>query len=207
MVSPAEGAVVEQTMAAPSTATARPVANLNARISAYLVDSVILLAFILVFFVIGGSILLFTSDMGRGDAPDWAYYACVSVFLGGCLLFWTAFNLALLRLRSQTTGMYVVGIRIIGEDGTPLDRRRTLLRWFGLHPLLFHPLLFPVWGIFSLLVVSLTLSQIVLVVTLALLLLCIASPLASLVALLMDPERRALHDRLAGTLVVHLDRP
>ncbi|OGO51681.1 MAG: hypothetical protein A2148_09970 [Chloroflexi bacterium RBG_16_68_14] len=192
--------------ASTSTATARPVAHLNARISAYLVDSVVLLAFILVFFVIGGAVLLFSSDLGRGDPPDSAYYASIAIFLGGSLLSWTAFNLALMRWRGQTTGMYVIGIRTVGEDG-PLTPGRMLLRWFGLHPLLFHPFLLPIWAIFSLLVVSLTLSQVVLVVTLALVLLCLVSPAVSLLAMLLDAERRALHDRLAHTLVVHLEQP
>lgn len=194
-------------MAGSSRATARPVAHLNARISAYLVDSVVLLAFVLVFFVIGGSVLLFTSDLGQGDAPDSAYYASVAVFLGGTLLTWTAFNLALLRWRGQTAGMYVVGIKTVREDGPALTIRSALLRWFGLHPLLFHPFLLPIWAIFSLLVVSFTLSQIVLVVTLALVLLCLVSPVVSLVAVLVDTDRRAIHDRVARTLVVHLEQP
>lgn len=207
MVSTSKPAVAESIVTATSTPAARPVARLNARISAYLVDSIILVAFILVFFVAGGSILLFTSDLGKGDAPDEAYYAAISVFLGGCLLTWSAFNIALMRWRGQTAGMYVVGIKTVGIDTAPLSTGRTLLRWFGLHPLLFHPLLLPIWGILSLLVVSLTLSSIVLVITIALVLLCIVSPIASMVAMMLDTERRAPHDRLAQTLVVHFEQP
>lgn len=207
MVSTSKPAVAESPTAGASRATARPTAHLNARISAYLVDSVVLLAFILVFFVIGGSVLLLSSDLGKGDAPDSAYYASVAVFLGGSLLAWTLFNLALMRWRGQTAGMYVIGIKAVGEDEPALTTRRTLLRWFGLHPLLFHPFLLPIWAVFSLLVVSFTLNQVVLVVTLALVLLCLVSPAASLLAALLDSERRTLHDRLAHTLVVHLERP
>jgi uncharacterized RDD family membrane protein YckC len=185
----------------------RPVANVGARISAYLIDSVILLAFILVFFVIGGSVLLFTGDFGEGDPPDSAYYAFLAIFMGGTLIAWSALNLWLLRWRGQSAGMYVVAIRTVGEEATGLTVGQTLRRWFGIHPLLFHPFLLPVWAVFSLLVVSITLSQIVLVVTLALVLLCVIAPLASLVALIADPERRALHDRLARTRVVHIDQP
>lgn len=206
MLSTGNDALAEQPVAAPAASSARPVANLNARISGYLVDSVILLAFILVFFVVGGAILLFTSDFGAGDPPDWAYYACVAVFLGGTLLSWTAFNLALLRWRGQTAGMYVLGIKTVGANGA-ITSGRLLIRWFGLHPLLFHPLLLPVWAIISLLIVSFTLNQIVLAVTLVLVLFCIAAPVAGLIAMFADPERRALHDRLAGTVVVHLQEP
>ena len=205
MVSTSKPAVADSPVA-PRVAT-RSVAHLNARVSAYLIDSVILIAFILVFFVIGGAVLLFTSDLGRGDPPDSAYYAGIAVFIGGSLLAWTVFNLALVRWRGQSAGMYVVGIRTVSETGAPVSWRQAALRWFGLHPLLFHPFLLPVWAVLSLLVVSLTLSEIVLVVTLALVLLCLAAPLAGAAAMLRDPERRALHDRLARTTVIHLDQP
>ena len=184
-----------------------PVARANARISAYLVDSVILLAFILASFVIAGAQILLRSDLGRGEPPDSAYYAFIAILLGGSLLTWTAFNLALMRWRGQTAGMYVVGIRTVSEDATALTTGRALIRWFALHPLLFHPFLLPLWAVFSLLVVSFTLSQVVLVVTLALALLCLVSPAASLLTVLLDAERRAPHDRLARTMVVHLEQP
>ena len=207
MVSTSKPAVAEVTTARTPTIPAGPVAPLNARISAYLVDSAVLLAFILVFFVIGGAVLLFTSDPSKGDAPDSAYYASIAIFLGGSLLAWTAFNLALMRWRGQTTGMYIIGIRAVGRDGATLTSSRILVRWLGLHPLLFHPLLLPVWGGIALLAVSVTLNQVVLIVTLALVLLCIVSPAATLALTLLDNERRALHDRLSNTLVVRLDQP
>jgi uncharacterized RDD family membrane protein YckC len=59
----------------------------------------------------------------------------------------------------------------------------------------------------SFMLVSLTLNSAVLAVTLALVFLCIAAPVAALLTMLFDPERRALHDRLAGTHVIHLDEP
>jgi uncharacterized RDD family membrane protein YckC len=207
MVSATEQVVQEPPTAVPSTATARPIAHVNARISAYLVDSIILFAFILVSFVIAGAQILFTSDLGEGDPPDAAYYAFVAILVGGSILAWSAFNVALMRWRGQTTGMYVIGIRTVGEDTRRLTAKRALFRWLAFHPLLFHPLLLPLWVIFSLLVVSLALPQIVLVIVLALAVLCLVSPIASLLAVLFDAERRAPHDRLARTLVVHLDQP
>ena len=207
MVSASKLAVAEPAITGAAAAAVRPVANLNARVSAYLIDSAALLAFVLLFLVVGGAVLLWSSDLGKNDAPDSAYYASVAVFLGGSLLSWTAFNLALMRWRAQTMGMYIIGIKTVGEDGLSLTPWRMLLRWFGLHPLLFHPFLLPVWGLFSLLAVSFTLSQVILVITVALVLLCLVSPAASMAMMLLDPERRALHDRLARTLVVHLNQP
>ena len=200
-------AVTEHARGAPSPPAAPAVARLNARISAYLADSIILLAFILAFFVIGGAVLLFSSDLGSNDAPDAAFSAFLAILLGGPLLSWSAFNLALMRWRGQSLGMYIVGIKIVAEGGAPLATRTVLLRWFGLHPLLFHPFLLPIWALLALYSVSVTLSQIIFVITVALVLLCVVAPAASLLAMAVDPNRRALHDRLAGTLVVHIDQP
>lgn len=183
----------------------RPVARVNARISAYLIDSLALLVFILVFFIISGALLLSVSDIGKQDAPDSAYYAFIATFLGGCLISWSVFNIAMLRWRGQTIGMFIVGIRSVGEDGAPLSTRQTLLHWFALHPLLLHPLLLPIWGVGALLVVSVTLSNVVLVIAVALTLLCLLAPAVSLLAMLFDPEHRTLPDRLARMIAVHLD--
>ncbi len=190
---------------APSSTAAVPVARLNVRISAYVVDSVVLLLFILTFFVISGGVLLIASDFGAGDAPDAAYYAFISTFIGGPLISWTLFNLALMRWRAQSAGMYVIGIKTVTEDGQPPAPGTVLLRWFALHPLLFHPLLLPIWVMLALFSVSITLSQVVLIVTVTLALLCIVSPIASLLAMSFDAERRALHDRVAHTLVVRIE--
>ncbi len=200
-------AAAEHPQAAPSPAAVLPVARLNARISAYLADSIILLAFILAFFVIGGAVLLFSSDLGSSDAPDAAFSAFLAILIGGPLLSWSAFNLALMRWRGQSMGMYIVGIRTVAIGGAPLATRTVLLRWFGLHPLLFHPFLLPIWALLALYSVSVTLSQIIFVITVALVLLCVVAPVASLLAIAIDPNRRALHDRLAGTLVVHIVQP
>jgi uncharacterized RDD family membrane protein YckC len=207
MVTTPKDAVAEPAPAGLPEAPARPVAHLNARISGYLADSVILLAFVLVFFVAAGAVLLFTSDLGQDDPPDSAYNAFIAIIIGGTLVSWTVFNVALMRWRGQTAGMYVVGIRTVGEVTSKLTTGQALVRWFGLHPLLFHPILLPIWILLSLLVVSQTLGEIVLIVTLALALLCLISPVASLISVLVDPARRALHDRLARTLVVHMEHP
>ncbi len=199
-------AAPERAQATPSLAPAPPVARLSARISAYLADSIILLAFILTFFVIGGAVLLFSSDLGSNDAPDAAFSAFLAILLGGPLLSWSAFNLALMRWRGQSIGRYIVGIKTVAVGGAPLATRAVLLRWFGLHPLLFHPLLLPIWALLAIYSVSVTLSQIIFVITVALVLLCVVAPAASLLAMAVDSNRRALHDRLAGTLVVHIDQ-
>ena len=111
-----------------------------------------------------------------------------------------------MRWRGQSLGMYIVGIRTVAIGGAPLATRTVLLRWFGLHPLLFHPFLLPIWALLALYSVSVTFSQIVFVITVALVLLCVVAPAASLLAMAVDSNRRAIHDRLAHTLVVHIDQ-
>lgn len=195
---------------APPTAAAaesdQPIAHLNARISGYLADSVILLAFILLFFFIGGLQVLLASDWGQGDPPDSSIIAFIAIISGGTLLSWTAFNVALMRWRGQTTGKYVVGIKTIGEDAPMLSMGSILLRWVALHPLLFHPfLLLPSMSL-ALLSLDFLLGPLGLITAIALALLTIASLVVNLFAVSLDRNRRALHDRLARTIVVHFEQ-
>lgn len=195
---------------ATAPAVALRIAHVNARISAYLVDTVVLVAFLMVFFVIAGGQLLLTSDMGRGDPPDASFAAFAAIFSFGLILAWTAFNVGLTAWRGQTAGKYVVGIKVTGEAGERPSTIRVLVRWFGLHPLLFHPFLIVSWAILLFLgfsEVSGVLSQIVYVLAGALLVLCIIAPVVALVYAVFDSDRRALHDRLASTIVVHMDEP
>lgn len=193
-------------MDAPSSSS-RPPASFGTRIAAYLIDSIVLLVFLLIFFVIGGAVLLFTSDLGKDDPPDAAFSAFIAILLGGPLIFWSLFNLMLDRWRAQSIGMYVVGIKATfdGPDGRTAGG--VLLRWFGLNPVLYHPLLIPVWALLAAYATSVTLSRSILVLTLALVLLCIVAPIVSIVTMALDSERRGVHDRLARTRVVTAERP
>ena len=194
-------------MASSPATVARPVAHLNARVSAYLVDSVILLAFILVCFVLAGLQLLVAANRADGDPPNAAIVAFIVIFSGGALVSWTIFNLALMRWRGQTAGMYVIGTKAVSEDTTALTTGRAAVRWFALHPLLFHPFLLPLWVMLTLLSVDFALSRLGVVTAVALILLTLVSPVVNLLLILLGDGRRALHDRLAHTLVVHLNQP
>jgi uncharacterized RDD family membrane protein YckC len=182
----------------------QPVASFSARASAYVIDSALLLLFLLIFLIIAGSVLLFASDLGKEDASDAAYYASLAVFIGGSLITWSLFNIAVTWWRRQTAGMYVIGLLTVSADEEGLPLGRATLRWIAFHPLLFHPFLVPVWASLAFLIVSLTLSKVVLAIAIALVLLCLVAPFVGLASALLDDDRRALHDRLAGTLVIHL---
>ena len=204
MVSASKQAVEQTRMAISPASVARPVAHLSARVSAYLVDSVILLAFIMVCFVLAGLQLLVASNRADGDPPGAAIVAFILIFSGGALVSWTIVNVALMRWRGQTAGMYVIGIKAVSENTPALTTARAAVRWFALHPLFFHPFLLPLWVILTLLSVDFALSRLGVVTAVALILLTLVSPVVNLLLMLFDDERRALHDRLAHTLVVHI---
>lgn len=176
-------------------------ARLEARLVAFVVDSVVLLSFILVLLAAAGLQLLIASDFGEGDAPDSSYYAVLAVVLAVIPL-WLAFNVVLCRWRGQTVGKYVADVRVVRQDGRPLDMGTSLVRFLLLHPLLFHPFLALLWVLTGAILTSLTVSAAVLAVTLALAFLSVAGPLLAIGSILLDGRRRALHDRVAGTAVV-----
>ena len=206
MVTATERTLEQTPPPAASAESGRPIAHLNARISAYLADSVILLAFILLFAALGGLQVLLATNWGEGDPSDTAIVALIAIFSGGSLLSWTALNVALMRWRGQTTGKYVLGIKTVCEDGSSLTVGRVLLRWFALHPLLFHPFLLVPSMSLALLTLDFLLSPLGLITAIALALLTVASLVVNLLAMSFDGKRRALYDRLAGTVVVHFDQ-
>ncbi len=191
---------------AASTRFATKGASLSARFFAYLIDSVVLLGFVLAFLALAGLVLWLSSNLGKEDPPDSAYYAFIGIFIGGTIISWSVFNIVLMLWRRQTAGQYIAGLRIVCADESTPSTGQTLLRWFALHPLLFHPLLIPVWALFAAITVSLTLSQFVFAVTLGLVALCIVAPAAALVAALLDRDRRSLYDRASGTIVIPVKR-
>jgi len=181
-------------------------ARLEARLVAFVVDSVVLLSFILVFWAVAGLQLLIASDFGDKDPPGSSYYAVLAIAMAVIPL-WLAFNVVLCRWRGQTVGKYVADIKVVGEDGRPLGLRRSLARFLLLHPLLSHIFLVPNWLLTTAIVTSLTVSAAVLVVTLTITFLSVFAIFLTTGAVLLDRNRRALHDRVAGTTLVPAGNP
>ena len=125
MISASGKAASPPTTASASHANAGA-ARLNARLSAYAIDSALLLAFVLVFLIVASLVLLLSSNKGRTDAPDSAYYAFIAVLFGGSVIGWSLFNVALMWWRGQTAGMYIVGIAF-KRDVSPVIISRMLL--------------------------------------------------------------------------------
>jgi uncharacterized RDD family membrane protein YckC len=181
-------------------------ARLEARLVAFVVDSVVLLSFVFVFLAVAGLQLLIASDFGKEDPPDSSFYAILAIAMAVIPL-WLAFNVVLCHWRGQTVGKYVAAIKVVRDDGRPLDLRTSLVRFLPLHPLLFHPFLALLWLLTAAVATSVPVSVAVLVVTLALVFLSLAGPFLATGSILRDDRRRALHDRVAGTTVVPASSP
>jgi uncharacterized RDD family membrane protein YckC len=117
---------------------------------------------------------------------------------------WLAFNLTLMTMRGYTVGQYVIGLRVTDESGERPEPRRIALYWLALHPLLFHPLLALPWALFATLGVTIAGSGLLFVLALAMTFLCLVTPFVSLIFVALDPQRRGIHDRLAGIRIVQI---
>jgi len=79
-------------------------AGLEARLMAFVFDTIILLAFTSVFVAIALFQLLAQSDFGDVDPPDSSFYTALGIIVA-VIPFWLAFNLWLQASRGQTVGM------------------------------------------------------------------------------------------------------
>jgi uncharacterized RDD family membrane protein YckC len=175
----------------------------SSRVLAYLIDSAVLFCFSIVFLLAATSVLFFDSDQGRDqitDAEAWAFTGILTAMVPVWLLAGWAMYVRL----GQTVGQYVMGMRVLSEDGSPPRPRQLLLYWLALHPLLFHPFFSGVWLLFAYVGITLADSDALFVLGTALALISLIAPLAGLVFLLNDPQRRTIHDRLAGLRVQRL---
>jgi uncharacterized RDD family membrane protein YckC len=180
-------------------------ARLATRALAYLVDSFVLFGFLMLFAAAAFLNVFLQSDYGEGHLSDDAEWSLVAILMVA-LPAWLVLNLILVLRRGQTIGQYIMGLEIRTEEGEAPRRLRLLAYWLALHPLLFHPLFAFLWLFFALVTLSLTESVVAVVVTLTLALLCVVAPLGGLIFTLVDPQGRAIHDRLAGIKVVDIGR-
>jgi uncharacterized RDD family membrane protein YckC len=175
----------------------------SARVLAYLIDSVVLFCFSMIFAVAAGLVLFLDSDQGRDqitDAEAWAFTAISAA----TILAWLVAGVVMHLKLGQTVGQYVIGLRVQNEDGTAPHAGRLLMYWLALHPLLYHPLFCGIWFLVAYVGISLAESDVLFVLGTAMGLLSLVAPLAGLVYMLSDPQRRTIHDRLAGVRVQRL---
>jgi uncharacterized RDD family membrane protein YckC len=175
-------------------------AGFGARVLAYLLDSLVLFAFLMLFAAVALLNVFLGSDSGRGDLSDGTVNASIAILLTSVPA-WALVNSVLILKRGQTLGQYIIGLRLESEAGDSLRPRRLLYYWLALHPLLFHPVFAALWLLLA--YWNATMEAILIPCT-ALAILCLAAPFASLIFALADPQNRAMHDRLAGVRVVYL---
>ncbi len=178
-------------------------AGLGQRCLAFTVDTVLLFGFCMAFSAAAFLVIFLGSDTGRSnitDREEWAFVA----FLLATFPAWFVFNVGLVSMRGFTVGQYVMGLRTVTTTGAPLTPGRVALYWVALHPLLFHPFLALSWGLFATLGITIASSSALFVLALAMAFLCIVTPLVSLIFVALDPQRRGIHDRLAGMRVIQL---
>jgi uncharacterized RDD family membrane protein YckC len=178
-------------------------ARLWPRCLAYAVDSVLLFGFCMAFSAAAFLVIFIGSDTGRSnitDGEEWGFVA----FLLATFPAWLAFNLGLMAMRGHTVGQYVIGLRVTGETGEKPEPRRVVLYWLALHPLLFHPLLALPWALFATLGVTIAGSELLFILALAMTFLCLVTPFVTVIFVALDPQRRGIHDRLAGIRIVQL---
>jgi uncharacterized RDD family membrane protein YckC len=187
--------------AGPQYASHSDRAPLSTRILAYVLDSVALFTFAMIFAALAGLNMFVRTDSGQEGITTADEWTSIAIFLAALPL-WLIVMLVFGVRRAQTLGQYILGLRSIREDGEAPGLPRLVAYWLALHPLLYHPMFGATW---LLLAWATLLSEAIFVFSLALAILCFVAPLAGLVFAVVDPQRRAIHDRLAGIRVVSLE--
>jgi len=178
------------------------VATFRARAGGYVVDMVIFSAIAMLMLVLAGTIILWSTNWAEQDPTNAELYTFVALFGLGTPLVWSILNIALLAARGQTGGQYVAGVRVVNEDAARLAPRAAAAWWFVLNPLLYSWPMALVAGLPLAALVALVSSVVALFLVALVVLVCIAAPVAAFVSALIDTQNRALHDRVAGAVVV-----
>jgi uncharacterized RDD family membrane protein YckC len=196
--------VAERLNAGAAGAGDREEASLRLRVVAYAFDSAALFAVTMVFASISLLYLFLRTDFGETTSvPDSVTWTCVGLLMAA-IPAWYLANVYLCKRRGQTVGQYLIGIGIANESGLPPGLFALVVYFLGLHPLLFHPIIGVLWFTFAWTTISIAENSLVFVAVLTLAILCIAAPIATFLFAFADPQRRGIHDRLAGLRVVRL---
>ena len=176
-------------------------AGLPTRLLAYVLDSIVLFAFTMLFAAMAGGNMYLSTHGGDRAITDSAEWTSIGIFIAA-MPAWLILMVVLSVLRGQTPGQFVLGLRIVAEDGSKPSPGRLTVYWLALHPLVFHPMFGGGWVVLAW---AALLSQAVFLLSLALAILCFVAPLASLIFAVIDRQHRTIPDRLAGLKVVRLE--
>jgi uncharacterized RDD family membrane protein YckC len=183
--------------AAPAAPRQRPryrYASFELRVAASLLDLIVLFIIAGILVAIGSLIVLVSSDFERVDPSDTAinlFWGCVGAILPAALLyFFIGF-----AWKGQTIGQSVMQVMVIRSDGRRLGAIGAAARILGL---LVYLLFIAAGG-----VAAFALRETALYAGIAVIVAFLLIALSLFMAV-FDSRRRALHDRIAGTVVIRL---
>ena len=191
--------MLEQRVAKFSSQVGLRYASFETRLVALVLDLIVLFSVLALFFAVAFLQVLLRSDFGDVDPPD-AAYDLAAIILMAYLIFVPAYFLVLWARQGQTVGQMAMAIKVVRRDGHPMGLARAVVRLGGLN-------LLPAIFVVSLVTLLATgTSEDVLVALIGVLgfaaLALVAIQVLGFLMIPFDRERRALHDRLADTLVV-----
>ncbi|HZP27078.1 MAG TPA: RDD family protein [Dehalococcoidia bacterium] len=103
-------------------------ASLEQRAVAFILDSVLLLSFLALFFCIGGVQALLRSNSGSKDLSNSEVYTWIGIILSWFLLV-PLYYIVLWRWKGQSIGMIATHIKVIRTDAEPVDLLTAVLRF------------------------------------------------------------------------------
>lgn len=168
--------------------------SFESRVAAAVLDLLVLFIFAALLVTAGALVVLISSDFERVDPSETSisvFWACV----GAIPPVWLLYLFASMAWKGQTIGFSVMQLMVIRSDGKPLGPLGAIARIAGL--LSYVVLLgFGAAGAYALRDSTLQAAAAVgAALVLVVLGLCWAA---------FDRHRRTLHDRIAGTIVVHI---
>jgi uncharacterized RDD family membrane protein YckC len=169
-------------------------ASFESRVAAAILDALVLFIIGALLVALGSLIVLISSDFERVAPSDTAvnlFWGCVGSFVPAAFLYFFVSY----AWKGQTVGGAVMQTMVIRSDGRPLGVLGSVARVIGL-------LVYVVFiGAGAVVAFALrdAMAQAALAVVVALVLVA-----AGLLWGAFDPRRRALHDRIAGTIVIRL---
>ncbi len=170
-------------------------ASFESRVAAGVLDLLVLFIIASLLVTAGSIVILISSDFEKVDPSATAiniFWGCVGAIPIAYVLY---FFLAL-AWKGQTVGAAVMQIMVVRSDGRPLGVIGSMARVIGLGAYV----LVAGIGVIAAYSVRDSAEQAAAVVGVAFLLVALGLLIAA-----FDSHRRTLHDRIAGTIVVHVD--
>jgi uncharacterized RDD family membrane protein YckC len=177
-------------------------ASFESKVVAYLLDLLVLCGVLLLLIALFLLPLVFATDSGEEDLPDWAVWSVIPI-IPSFVLFTLLYYVGLWVSAGQTLGQMILSIRVVRRDGYRVGFSRAFLRYLALAvPSIFVFLaLFSLWAAIALF--DVTSSGIdSFGATIGVFLLIAIAGIGGFLYSLVDHEHRGLHDILAGTVVV-----